>query len=227
MDLKKLSDEALIESLKSLRAVERESIAEVVAHLAEMDRRDLAVESAFPSLFVYCVKELGYSEAAAYHRIRAARAARQHPRIIELLRSGQLQLEAVVLLNPHLERPDAAALIDQPRGQSKREVQRIVARIAPKPDRPDSVRVLSIGLRPPFDDTLDLFGATQSERAVERVHFSFTGDRELSELLERAQELMRHKYPEGRIEDIVKDALNALLERKDPNRWVRIPKPAH
>jgi hypothetical protein len=52
------------------------------------------------------------------------------------------------------------------------------------------------------------------------VRFAFTADEEFYLLLERVRALMRHKYPDGRLEGVLRDALRALLERKDPLiRW--------
>src|SRR5580704_7966801 len=103
MNPKDLGDDELLRRLRSLAGREREDLVEVVAHLAEADRRDLLEERGFPSLFIYCVQELGYSEAAAYYRIRAARISRRLPQVLVVLRTGEISLESVVRLGPHLE----------------------------------------------------------------------------------------------------------------------------
>ena len=51
-----------------------------------------------------------------------------------------------------------------------------------------------------------------------RVHFSFTGDETLLQDVDRAKELLRHKYPYGRLEAVFTEALSALLDRIDPER---------
>ena len=62
---------------------------------------------------------------------------------------------------------------------------------------------------------------------VSRVRFAFTADEELVLLVRRARELLRHKYSDGRLERIFKDALLALLEKKDPDRQLlaAVPRP--
>ncbi len=57
--------------------------------------------------------------------------------------------------------------------------------------------------------------------APDRLRFSFTGGEGLLALLRRAQEVLRHKYPAGDLELIFEDALEALLDRKDPDRRLR------
>src|SRR5688500_9870645 len=102
MKLETLATDDLLNRLKALSRQEHENTGLVVEHLAEMDRRDLARELGYASLFEYCTKELGYSEPSAYHRIRAARAIKKKPELLALLRIGELHLEAIVLLHPHL-----------------------------------------------------------------------------------------------------------------------------
>jgi hypothetical protein len=53
--------------------------ADLLLHLAEVDDRKLYRDLAFPSMFAYCVGELGFSEDAAYNRIFVARASRRFP----------------------------------------------------------------------------------------------------------------------------------------------------
>ena len=38
------------------------------------------------------------------------------------------------------------------------------------------------------------------------------------QLINRAKLILRHKYPEGRLEDVLSEALEILLERKDPEK---------
>jgi aminoglycoside N3'-acetyltransferase len=71
-----LSDDALVVAVKSLAGCEREATASLIAHLAELDARQLYLGAGFSSLFTYCCTVLHLSEPAAYNRIEAARAAK-------------------------------------------------------------------------------------------------------------------------------------------------------
>lgn len=51
-----------------------------------------------------------------------------------------------------------------------------------------------------------------------RIRFAFTGSPEHLRRIDRARELLRHKYPVGALEDIIFEALEALLEKRDPDR---------
>ncbi len=52
--------------------------------------------------------------------------------------------------------------------------------------------------------------------AAPGVRVSFTADEQFFKLLRHAQALMRHKYPDGRLDGIFRDALEALLRKKYP-----------
>ena len=77
--LTRLSDAELVSRVKSLIARERDATAHLVAHLAEMDTRDLHLREGYESLYVYCRDALGLSEGEGYNRIEVARAARRFP----------------------------------------------------------------------------------------------------------------------------------------------------
>ena len=79
------------------------------------------------------MKKLGYSEAAAFSRIRAARAATSFPDVLTRLRSGSLHLDAVVRLYPYLDRDNSRELLDRASGASKREVLSLVAQLQTEP----------------------------------------------------------------------------------------------
>ena len=126
--------------MKVLVAREREATAELIAHLAEMDTREVHLREGYPSLFVYCRDGLGLSEWEAYNRIEVARTARQFPVILEMLASGSVHLTAIRMLTPHLTPTNHREVLESARGKKKAEVQAIVARLSPQPDVPFSVR---------------------------------------------------------------------------------------
>ena len=63
--LRRLSDADLVARVKDLAARERGAMAPLVAHLAELDTRDLHLRSGYGSLFVYCRDALALSEHEA------------------------------------------------------------------------------------------------------------------------------------------------------------------
>ena len=77
-------------------------------HLAEIDSCKLFFRQGFFSLFdyVYAVRELGYSEGAAYGRIKAMKLCRELPETANRLQSGKLSLSAASQLQVFFEKQD-------------------------------------------------------------------------------------------------------------------------
>ena len=135
-----LSDEHLLEELSSLVKRESRITATVVAHIAEVDRRKLYLAQACPSMHAFCIERLHLSEGAAARRIRVSRAARAFPILLDLLASGEIHLAGAHLLAPHLTRENHREVLARARHRSKRDIEKLVAELAPKPDVPSTIR---------------------------------------------------------------------------------------
>jgi hypothetical protein len=143
LSLRELSDDELVARLEGLAARERRATADLVAHLAEMDTRDVYLRAGYSSLFAYCCDVLALSEHEALNRIEAARTARRFPVVLGLLESGEITLTTVGLLAPHLTDENQVRVLESARRKRKAEVQEIVARLSPRADVPASIRKLS------------------------------------------------------------------------------------
>ena len=77
IDVARLSDDDLPGATRRAVNDERSATVQLVALLAELDARRLYLGQGCASLFTYCTTVLHLSEHAAYHRIEAARAARE------------------------------------------------------------------------------------------------------------------------------------------------------
>ena len=93
-----LTDGALLSGLKTNVARERDALADVLAHIAEVEARKLYVQAGYGSMHDYCVHELHFSKDAANKRIHAARASLKFPEILERVAEGALGLRVVNLL---------------------------------------------------------------------------------------------------------------------------------
>src|ERR1700678_1776080 len=94
-EISELSDENLISNVKRLVTEERKLTAELLRYLCEVQRRRLFAVYGFPSLFMFCVKYLGYTESQTQRRLEAMRAMAQIPEIEEKIKGGALSLTAV------------------------------------------------------------------------------------------------------------------------------------
>jgi hypothetical protein len=240
-DCRQLDDESLRRDLRFLAQREHHSLATLLVHLGEYDRRRLSEEEGYQSTYSYCVKCLGYDESGAYRRIQAARVCKRYPHILDLIMSGELSLSSLLLLSPVLTDSNQEVLISQARGKSKRELETHLAELDPRPATPDAFHRVpappmwmtpmaaaapNAGLAAESSSPMELTGVLTAQPpgewqavmplSLERVRVGFDAAVLLMRLIERAKLILRHKYPDGRLEDILRDALETLLERKDP-----------
>ncbi len=242
-----LSASDLLSATRELVQTSRGVEAELLVHLGEIDERRLYLDWAFPSMFAFCVVELGFSEDAAYNRIGVARAARRLPVIVEAIRSGQVHLAGLRVLAPHLTADNNCEVLAQAAGKSKREIEELVARLWPQPPVPAVVRKLpdrpnsppeassafSFGTAMPVaspESSPALAFASPAPRRDERraviaplteetFKFQFTGSRACRDKLREAQDLLRHRIPDGDPATIFEKALDLLIEHVKKERF--------
>jgi hypothetical protein len=138
--LESLSPTELLAATRELVCKTHVIEADLLVHLGEVDERKLFVTLAHPSMFDFCVSNLGFSEDAAYNRIAVARAARRFPAILESIRSGQVHLFGMRLLSAHFTEKNHRDLLARAAGKSKREIEELIASIAPRPPVPATIR---------------------------------------------------------------------------------------
>ena len=234
----KLSDAELLSRVIALASRERDATVELVAHLAELDRRKLYRAEGFSSLFSYCTKALGLSEPAAYRRIVAARLSRRVPEVLARLASGSISLSTLCVIAPHLSDDNCGLLLTGVEGKGKREAEALVARLFPQEDVPASLRKLpspneknaplaatvspalmaraaeatALPLACPPVAASALHRPTIAALAPERYRVQFTIGRETQEKLRQAQDLLRRELPDGDLAAIFDRALTLLLQ---------------
>ena len=114
-----LSDDRLLERTKELSGIEHHLEVVVIDHLREIQKRRLYLRSGFSSLFDYAVRELGYSDAAAWRRIKAMRLCAEVEGVRERLQNGTMTLNAAAQLQhafDRRERKKERAARSAPRG---------------------------------------------------------------------------------------------------------------
>jgi len=140
--LEELRDDQLLAALSAIVGRGNQVTADLLAHLAELDERQLYAELGFPSLWAYCVESLGLCESSAGRRIAAARVCRKIPEGFALVAMGELHISALCSLKPHVNRENATDLFTLCSGKSARRVEELLAARFPKPDVRDSIRRL-------------------------------------------------------------------------------------
>ena len=247
--LTQLTDDTLIAQVKRLAQCERHATVALVAHLAEFDGRRLFLAEGCSSLFKYCTRVLHLSKHAAYVRIKAVRAVRRFPVILDGLASGDLNLTSIRLLAPHLTTENCAEVLEEARNCSRRQIETLVARLNPLPDVPAQIRKLPARIlataaaaeapttplpTEPLSETptrsVPVIAAPSRRDKVlplapERFKVQFTASASLHENLRRAQDLLRHRIPNGDLSQVFELALNALVERLEKERFAATDRP--
>ena len=219
--LSSVSDLELRERLSAAVSTERVAAADVVYHLAELDRRKLYLEDACSSLFAYCVDRLGYSEDGANKRVRVARLVQRFPQVLDELASGEVHLTGLFLLSGHLTQDNVEQLLAEARGKSKRQLEELIARWFPRPDVPATVTASAPAPAQTELSTMSGTGspapAAQTPRprveplSPARVRVEFTAHAAFREKLEQAQNLLSHKVASSDLATILELALDRLI----------------
>jgi len=247
--LARLSDTELLTHVMRLASDERRATAHLIASLMELDTRRLHLGAGCSSLFTYCTQVLHQSEHAAYGRIEAARATRKFPLILDLLADGSITLTTVGLLASVLTAENHRELLETARHKSKREVESEIARLRPKPEVPPTIRKLPTpkpSETPHAEDRVDRVvpadpppiecsattrphapkrPAVVSPLTPERYKVQFTVSRETCEKLRRAQDLLRHKIPNGDPAAILDLALTLLIGELEKQKLAATARP--
>jgi hypothetical protein len=223
-----LSDHDLLDRIAALAGKERETSAELVAHLAVLDARpSLYAALGHGSLFSYCTRVLRLSEDATCNRIDAARACRRFPVILDQLASGALSLTTVRMLRPHLTVENHEAVLEKASGRSRQDVLELIAELAPRPDVPSSVRRLPMATAAPpiaaatvaSEPAHAILTPPPARRPIveptspERYRVQFTVGKDTHDKLRRLQALLRREIPNGDPGVIFDRAIELLLEK--------------
>lgn len=178
MNLKHLSDLSLLTNTEKLAREERELLTQVLHHLREIERRRLFSSQGYKSLFDYCVKKLGYSEAEALRRIRAMRLMAEIPEIEVKIESGTLTLTNISaaqnLFRREPKTPEQKVeVLKQIENASTREAEKTILALSTDPValRPDTVRLVSYS----------------------KIEYRFVADEALAARLAQVKGLLAHK----------------------------------
>ena len=247
--LSHLADHVLLRELAVLVTQDRVTTAALLAHLAEVDDRKLYLPAAHASMYSYCVRVLRMSEDTAFKRIRVARTARQFPAILAAIADGRLNLSAVVLLAPHLTPDIADDLLAAAAHKNNAQIELLLARRFPRPDLPTLVQAITpagltdeLDLRQVNDPALQLavrpvVPSVESDTLVQtvplvsrtklaplspgRYALQLTVDQATYDQLRYAQALLGHAVPSGAVEQVLKRALDSLVQQLEQQKFAR------
>jgi 5-methylcytosine-specific restriction endonuclease McrA len=210
LQLEKLSDAELLALLHRVYRRSRKCNGDLVSVLVAVSERSLHLKGAQPSVFEFCVKVLGMSNASAQRYAVAARLAKQIPGLIERIKRGEIHLTTLLLLRHHLTPQNADELLELARGRTRYQVDELLASIAPRPDAPSRMRKLPT---PRTNPSVAPLKRAVEPLAPERYRVQFNADRDTHDDILQARDLMMHSNPSGDLDRVMKFCVRAGVER--------------
>lgn len=229
------NDLELLRRLDDLAQAERKSLPDMLACLAEVERRGLHLDRGFPTLFDYCVERLKWGEGAAMQRLIVSRAATLHHEVYSYLRDGQLNLSAVSRLAPFLTAENRTEILSRAAGRKRAALDEMLGELRAEAARqaavppgagsdvtPESILPFAgtSGRAPvpdvdvPADATLEASSPAPMEPPS---RLSFPAGEYLRRDLDRARRLLKRRCPSGRLEELIAYLLHDFLRRFDPD----------
>jgi hypothetical protein len=141
-----LTDAELLAGARRLVGRSNQLLAELLAHLGEVESRGLHRTRACSSLYVYCIYELRFSEDEACRRVAAARLVKRFPVLLDAVASGELHLTGLLLLGPHLTESNLTEVLARAKHRTKRELAQLVRVLDPLPAVPARIEPLGPAL---------------------------------------------------------------------------------
>lgn len=194
--------------LRRLVVKERTLLADIIALLKEIDRRQVYLELGFPSLFEYLVNGVGYSEGAAQRRIDAARLMADLPDLHERVMRGTIKL-------------NQAAMIQK----ASREVLRLQQRVVSIEEKRELLNRLEGQTHAESQETVASFLALpgryetrQTTQADGSVRIEVTFSREVYEKMLHARETLAHVLPTGDIGQFIEYLVDKAVRQRASSR---------
>ncbi|MFT4572770.1 MAG: 5-methylcytosine-specific restriction endonuclease McrA [Hyphomicrobiaceae bacterium] len=142
--LSSLCEQKLLDHFARVIAEGRHNTVQLLVAMSEIDERKLWAKHACSSMFTFCIERYHMSEGMTAKRLWATRVARRFPVVLGMLERGELHLTAVHLLSKHLTEDNHCEVLSRARHKSAREIESLIAEIAPRPDVPSRIRALPI-----------------------------------------------------------------------------------
>ncbi len=142
-----MQEHALIVRIKALLAQEARLDVAMLETLAKVFDERLWQRLGYPTSHDFCTKYLGMSEDTAWRRRKCADLMQRYSALVRPLIAGRkLTQTNLATIHKLVNDENAERLINEIVGKTKREVEAIVAREAPKPDVSSGVRTVQAPL---------------------------------------------------------------------------------
>ncbi len=184
------TNKQLVEKTKDLLARERECTVEIIILLSTIWARKFFFPK-YCDFSEFCIKELGMTKNQAWQRTQIAKCIRYFPEFLDLIRSGETSMTNVRLAASKVTKANFSVISEGIKGKSKREAQLFLSSVTPE-------------------------GKINEIEA--RMEIRVDAPKSVILKLERAKEVLSAKGKNVNTLEAIDQALEALLDRKDPLR---------
>ena len=216
MNLKNVSDEALVSKTFDLVKEEKRITLEILHHFMAIEDRLIFTREGYSSLFEMAVKKFQYTEAQAHRRISAARLLRQMPSVEVKVKTGVLHVSQLAQVQTFFRSEKK----ESGRNYTTTEKENLLLSLEGKSARETARLLLD---RSP---ALQLKKTTEERLRVvtpELTEIRFTLDAEGLALLEEAKALFAHSGDMNPgTADLLKKGLALLIEKKKKGRDLKV-----
>lgn len=210
--LLKLTNDELLAKAKKLVQQERVILVEILHHLLMINDKKLYLQMGFKSLFDFCTKELGYSEAAAYRRIQAMKLLKEVPEVKQKVLSGSVNLT-------HLAQVQKVATVERKQNNnviSKAQKIKLIEKVENK-----STRQSETILRE-FSPVSAVKNDLQKVINNNQTEIRFVADQELLNKIEELKNLLSHKHVNPNMNELLHTVTDlALCEVKRRKKIIK------
>ena len=232
-EIKQLSNQELLAQTKLLVQKERNLHIQVLHHLKEIDSRKLYFKMGFSSLFDYAVRELGYSEGAAYRRIKAMKLCRDLPETESRLKSGRLSLSAACQLQTFFEKQakkvkagrEMISFQTSQKTESSNQNDGENQKLSEKQQKQELIKQAegrstraTMKLLSEVDPSVSISREQTRFLGKEKVEIKVVIDEECHKRLEELKSLLSHRNPNLSYGDLLSILSEEALQKHDPRR---------
>ncbi len=198
------------EKLSVLIRTERKTTNEILALINLALEKRSYLELGFASMFDWLVKGFGYSNAAAYRRIEAARLMNAVPSISNKLENGNLNLSTVSRANSAIRAQEKATGLKV----SLELKTKIVEQIQKLSQQDAELKLMAAFPEAKLEVQRERRTVIDAHTVRHAMNLSTAATADL----QRAREVLSHSMPGATDAEILTHALKFLLDRIDPLR---------
>jgi 5-methylcytosine-specific restriction endonuclease McrA len=198
--LEKTTDERISRGMQRLLLCDQKRKVDFLYYLAEADKRKLYAKEGYSSLFNWLTGKYRLSEPTALKRIQVARLAHKFPFLYRDIRQGKYTLTVLSRISKFVKGYNAHLVFAIAENKSVREVEAALVEMFPKEKVEEALR------------------KSVSPLGLERHSVQFTADTGFIQDLQEARALLSHRFPKGKLNEVLGLALKTLLHdlKKSP-----------